>query len=489
MNKVYLCIDLKSFYASVECTERNLNPLTTNLVVADSSRTEKTICLAVTPSLKQYGLSGRSRLYEVVQKVREINYQRKKNNNYRPFKDKSYDIDKLNIDKSLELDFIIAKPRMNLYIEYSTKIYNIYLKYISKEDIHVYSIDEVFMDITNYLDYYKLSPNELATKIVMDIYKTTGITATCGIGTNMYLAKVAMDILAKHEKPNREGVRIASLDEITYRERLWEYTPLTDFWRVGRGISNKLSKNNIYTMGDLALYSLSNEDKLFKLFGINAELLIDHAWGYEPCRIKDIKSYKPDNNSLSSGQVLHTPYDYNKTKIIVKEMTEELVLDIVSKHLLTNQIVLTISYDIDNLNNNYNGEITKDYYGRYTPKPSHGSIKLDNYTSSSKVIIESINKLYTKIVNPSLLIRRINIAFINLITEEENNNRINYTQLDLFSNNNIDNKEEEKEDKKIQETILSIKSKYGKNSILKGSNLLEDSTAIERNKMIGGHNG
>lgn len=489
MNKVYLCIDLKSFYASVECTERNLNPLTTNLVVADFSRTEKTICLAVTPSLKQYGLSGRSRLYEVVQRVREINYQRKKNNNYRPFKDKSYDIDKLNIDKSLELDFIIAKPRMNLYIEYSTKIYNIYLKYISKEDIHVYSIDEVFMDITNYLDYYKLSPSRLATKIVMDIYNTTGITATCGIGTNMYLAKVAMDILAKHEKPNREGVRIAYLDEITYRERLWEHTPLTDFWRVGRGISNKLNKNNIYTMGDLALYSLTNEDKLYKLFGVNAELLIDHAWGYEPCTMKDIKCYKPDNNSLSSGQVLHCPYDYNKTKLIVKEMTEELVLDIVSKHLLTNQIVLTISYDIDNLNNNYNGEITKDYYGRYTPKPSHGSIKLDNYTSSSKVIIESINKLYTKIVNSNLLIRRINIAFINLITEEENNNRINYTQLDLFSNNNIDNKEEEKEDKKIQETILSIKSKYGKNSILKGSNLLEDSTAIERNKMIGGHNG
>ena len=488
MNKVYLCIDLKSFYASVECKERNLNPLTTNLVVADFSRTEKTICLAVTPSLKQYGLSGRSRLYEVVQRVREMNYQRKKNNNYRPFKDKSYDIDKLNIDKSLELDFIIAKPRMNLYIEYSTKIYNIYLKYISKEDIHVYSIDEVFMDITNYLDYYKLSPSRLATKIVMDIYNTTGITATCGIGTNMYLAKVAMDILAKHEKPNREGVRIAYLDEITYRERLWEHTPLTDFWRVGRGISNKLNKNNIYTMGDLALYSLTNEDKLYKLFGVNAELLIDHAWGYEPCTMKDIKCYKPDNNSLSSGQVLHLPYDYNKTKLIVKEMTEELVLDIVSKHLLTNQIVLTISYDIDNLNNNYNGEITKDYYGRYTPKPSHGSIKLDNYTSSSKVIIESINKLYTKIVNPSLLIRRINIAFINLITEEENNNRINYTQLDLFSNNNIDNKEE-KEDKKIQETILSIKSKYGKNSILKGSNLLEDSTAIERNKMIGGHNG
>ena len=488
MNKVYLCIDLKSFYASVECKERNLNPLTTNLVVADFSRTEKTICLAVTPSLKQYGLSGRSRLYEVVQRVREINYQRKKNNNYRPFKDKSYDIDKLNIDKSLELDFIIAKPRMNLYIEYSTKIYNIYLKYISKEDIHVYSIDEVFMDITNYLDYYKLSPSRLATKIVMDIYKTTGITATCGIGTNMYLAKVAMDILAKHEKPNREGVRIAALDEITYRERLWEHTPLTDFWRVGRGISNKLNKNNIYTMGDLALYSLTNEDKLYKLSGVNAELLIDHAWGYEPCTMKDIKSYKPDNNSLSSGQVLHCPYDYNKTKLIVKEMTEELVLDIVSKHLLTNQIVLNISYDIDNLNNNYNGEITKDYYGRYTPKPSHGSIKLDNYTSSSKVIIESINKLYTKIVNSNLLIRRINIAFINLITEEENNNRINYTQLDLFSNNNIDNKEE-KEDKKIQETILSIKSKYGKNSILKGSNLLEDSTAIERNKMIGGHNG
>jgi len=488
MNKVYLCIDLKSFYASVECTERNLNPLTTNLVVADSSRTEKTICLAVTPPLKQYGLSGRSRLYEVVQRVREINYQRKRNNNYRPFRDKSYDIDKLNIDKSLELDFIIAKPRMNLYIEYSTKIYDIYLKYLSKEDIHVYSIDEVFMDITNYLDYYKLSEEELATKIILDIYKTTGITATCGIGTNMYLAKVAMDILAKHEKPNKEGVRIASLDEITYRERLWNHTPLTDFWRVGKGINNKLNKNNIYTMGDLALYSLANEDKLYKLFGINAELLIDHAWGYEPCTMKDIKSYKPDNNSLSSGQVLHTPYDYNKTKLVVKEMTEELVLDIVSKHLLTNQIVLTISYDIENLNNNYNGEIAKDYYGRYTPKPSHGTIKLDNYTSSSKVILSSINKLYTKIVNPNLLIRRINIAFINLITEEENSNTINYTQLDLFSNNNIDNKQEEKEDKKIQETILSIKSKYGKNSILKGSNLLEDSTAIERNKMIGGHN-
>ena len=363
MSKVYMCIDLKSFYASVECIERNLDPLDTNLLVADESRTDKTICLAVSPSLKSYGLGGRCRLFEAKQKVKEVNYQRRKNNNYKNFTGKSFIASELNNNKSLELDFIAAVPRMNLYMKYSTKIYNIYLKYIAPEDILVYSIDEVFCDITNYLSFYKLSAEGLVMKIIEDVYKTTGITATAGIGTNMYLAKVAMDITAKRMKPNKFGVRIAYLDEMKYKKELWNHKPLTDFWRVGKGYTKKLEEHGMYTMGDIARMSINNEDFLFKLFGVNAEFLIDHAWGYEPCTIKDAKNYKPLNSSISQGQVLHCPYNFEKAKLIVKEMVDNLVLELVDKHLKTDQIVLTIGYDIENLTNpsierRYKGEIS-----------------------------------------------------------------------------------------------------------------------------------
>ena len=499
MNRVYACIDLKSFYASVECVERNLNPLTTNLVVADNTRTEKTICLAVTPSLKQYGLSGRSRLFEVVQKVKEINKERSSKVNG-CFTSKSYNDIELKNNPSLQLDYIAAPPRMKLYMKYSNDIYNVYLKYISEEDIYPYSIDEVFIDITNYLKMYNMKPKELITKIIQDVYKTTGITATGGIGSNMYLAKIAMDIEAKHVKENSEGVRIAELDEISYREKLWEHTPLTDFWRVGKGIAKKLEDNNMYTMGDIALCSINNENKLFKLFGVNAELLIDHAWGWEPCTLKDVKKYKPSSTSLSSGQVLHEPYDYKKTKLIVKEMTELLTLDMVEKHYVTDQIVLTIGYDTSNLENKkiidkYNGEIKKDHYGRLVPKDAHGTIRLDHKTSSTTVIMKNIMKLYDKIINPILLTRRINIAVCNLVKEDKTDVITTYKQFDIFTNTEEENKqiekdlENEKIERNIQRTILDIKNKYGKNAILKGMNLEEGATTIERNKQVGGHKG
>ncbi len=376
LQHIYVSIDLKSFYASVECNERGLNPITTNLVVADSSRTEKTICLAVSPSLKSYGIPGRARLFEVVQKVKEINIERKRHAPNQTFTGSSYDNIALKRNSDLELTYLVAPPRMAYYIKYSTKIYNIYLKWFSSDDIYVYSIDEVFIDITHYLKTYKLSARDLVTKVIQDIYENTGITATAGIGTNLYLCKVAMDIVAKHVEPNKNGVRIAGLDELTYRKLLWNHRPLTDFWRVGKGYSNKLEKHRIYTMGDIARTSLNNEDLLYKLFGVNAELLIDHAWGYEPCTIKQIKSYKPSTNSICSGQVLHCPYDYKKTELIVKEMAELLSLDLVEKNLVTDQIVLTIGYDIENLTNSqisnlYKGEITIDRYGRRIPKHAH----------------------------------------------------------------------------------------------------------------------
>ena len=493
MDHIYACIDLKSFYASVECVERNLNPLTTNLVVADLSRTEKTICLAVTPSLKQYGLSGRSRLYEVVSKVKEINGKRKIKAKG-VFTGKSSDDVELSNNPKLELDYIVAPPRMKYYMNYSNKIYNVYLKYLAPEDIYVYSIDEVFMDITNYLKLYKMKPRELITKIITDVYDTTGITATGGIGTNMYLAKVAMDIVAKHAKPDANGVRIAGLDEMTYRKLLWDHRPLTDFWRVGKGISKKLEENNIYTMGDICLTSIKNENKLFKLFGVNAELLIDHAWGYEPVTISDVKAYKPINNSLSSGQVLHEPYNYEKTKLIVREMVENLTLDMVDKHYVTDMIVLTIGYDISNLDK-YSGEIKKDYYGRSTPKPSHGTIRLDHATSSTKVIMKAVLELYEKVVNPKLLTRRINIAVCNLVNEDSVVDKKVIKQFDLFSNNIVEEENKKKElddekvEKRIQKTIIDIKNKYGKNAILKGMDLEEGATTIERNTQVGGHKG
>lgn len=500
MSKVYMCIDLKSFYASVECIERNLDPLDTNLLVADESRTDKTICLAVSPSLKSYGLGGRCRLFEAKQKVKEVNYQRRKNNNYKNFTGKSFIASELNNNKSLELDFIAAVPRMNLYMKYSTKIYNIYLKYIAPEDILVYSIDEVFCDITNYLSFYKLSAEGLVMKIIEDVYKTTGITATAGIGTNMYLAKVAMDITAKRMKPNKFGVRIAYLDEMKYKKELWNHKPLTDFWRVGKGYTKKLEEHGMYTMGNIARMSINNEDFLFKLFGVNAEFLIDHAWGYEPCTIKDAKNYKPLNSSISQGQVLHCPYDFEKAKLIVKEMVDNLVLELVDKHLKTDQIVLTIGYDIENLTNpsierRYKGEITIDAYGRKVPKHSHGTANIDHKTSSTKTITNEVMKLYDKIVNPILLIRRLNVTACNIVNEENEESTSIIEQIDLFTNYEEISKQKEKslkdeiEEKKIQKALLNIKKKYGKNSILKAMNYEEGATAKDRNLEVGGHKG
>ena len=499
MNKIYMCIDLKSFYASVECVERGLDPITTNLVVADKSRTDKTVCLAVTPSLKQYGLSGRSRLYEVIQKVNEVNRDRKSKIKY-GFTGKSYNDIELKNNAKLELDYIVAPPRMKYYMKYSTNIYNIYLKYLAPEDIYVYSIDEVFCDITNYLKTYNMTPKELVTKMIQDVYDNTGITATAGIGTNMYLAKVAMDIVAKHVEPNEFGVRIAELDEISYRKELWEHRPLTDFWRVGRGYSKKLESNHIYTMGDVALCSIENENLLYKLFGVNAELLIDHAWGWESCTIEDVRNYKPTTTSLSSGQVLHEPYNYKKAKLIVKEMTELLTLDMVEKHYVTDQVVLTIGYDIENLKNarirdSYDGEITTDHYGREVPKSSHGTIRIDHKTSSTKTISEAIVKLYDSIINPLLLVRRVNIAVCNLSNEDEVKDKVIYKQYDLFSNIEEEVKkknkelENEKNERKIQNVIINLKHKYGKNSILRGMNLEDGGTTIERNNQVGGHKG
>ena len=467
MNRIYSCIDLKSFYASVECMDRKLNPLTTNLVVADSERTEKTICLAVSPSLKKYGLSGRARLFEVVQKINEANYLRKKNNNYKEFIGKSYNSEELKQNNRIKIDYIVATPRMGEYIKYSTKIYDVYLKYLSKDDIFVYSIDEVFCDITDYLKTSKLTPREFVTKIIHDVYKTTGITATAGIGSNLYLAKIAMDIGAKHTEADIYGVRIAELDEISYRKKLWNHKPLTDFWRVGKGISKKLEDNNLFTMGDIARCSIENEDLLYKLFGVNAELLIDHAWGYEPCTMKDVKSYKPTSTCMSSGQVLHEPYDYNNTKLIIKEMIDLLSLDLVEKSLVTDQIVLTINYDIECLTNNniskyYDGEITTDFYGRKAPKPAHGTINLKYKTSSSKLLTESALELYDRIINKKLLTRKINISLNNLKDEKEKDREIRIEQFSLFTdykkmNNKIEN---ERKVNKDLANIIIIKQIY-----------------------------
>ena len=496
LEKIYMCIDLKSFYASVECRERGLNPMTTNLVVADASRTEKTICLAVSPSLKLYKIGGRTRLYEVNQRVKEINIERRKKIRNKKFDGKSYDKLELINNSNLEFDYIVAVPRMSLYVKYSTEIYNIYLKYISKDDIHVYSIDEVFCDITNYLQYYKMSAYSLVTKIIKDVYDTTGITATAGLGTNLYLAKIAMDIVAKHVKEDENGVRMAGLTEYKYKKLLWNHKPITDFWRIGKGYAKKLEENKMYTMGDVAKCSIENENLLYKLFGINAELLIDHAWGYEPCTIKEIKKYRPSTNSISSGQVLHEPYDFNKTKLVVKEMLELLSLDLVDKSLVTDNITLTIGYDVENIKNNkieYNGEIVTDRYGRKIPKHANGTARMEMKTSSTKLIIKSVLELYDKIVNKKLLIRRINISANNLIREEKNKNEKIIEQFSLFSDTNkVDRQRQQqkldmKEEKKLQVTMLKIKKKYGKNAILKGMNLEEGATTIDRNSQIGGH--
>ena len=492
-SKIYVAIDLKSFYASVECKERGLDPITTNLVVADSSRTEKTICLAVSPALKSYGIPGRARLFEVVQKVKEVNIYRKRKATNRTFTGSSYSDIELKKNKSLELSYIIAPPRMAYYMKYSSKIYNIYLKYFSSDDIYVYSIDEVFIDVTHYLKTYNMRAKELVTKVIQDVYQTTGITATAGIGTNLYLCKIAMDIVAKHVKPDENGVRIAGLDEMAYRKLLWGHRPLTDFWRVGKGYTKKLEEHGMYTMGDVARMSVKNEDLLYKLFGVNAELLIDHAWGWESVTIESIKAYRPATNSICSGQVLHCPYNYENTKIIVKEMTELLALDLVEKGLVTNQIVLEVGYDVDTLKNQaisslYNGEITTDKYGRKVPKHAHGTINIDHQTASSKVLTGYIIKLYEQIVNKQLLVRRINIT-VNNVVNENMVKTSDYEQINLFVDYAEVNEKRKKEEaeKEIQKAMIGIKSKYGKNAILKGMNLQKEGTTIERNRQIGGH--
>ena len=494
--KNYICIDLKSFYASVECIERNLDPMTTNLVVADLSRTEKTICLAVTPSLKSFGIPGRARLFEVVQKVRQANSIRKSKIKGAEFTGKSYSQTELETNDSLELDYIVAPPQMALYMEYSTRIYDVYLKFVAPEDIHVYSIDEVFIDVTDYLATYKTTAPELAKKVIRAVLAETGITATAGVGTNMYLAKVAMDIVTKRMPADENGVRIACIDEMSYRHELWNHKPLTDFWRIGKGYIKKLEANRMYTMGDIAKASLTEygENLLYKLFGVNAELLIDHAWGYEPCTIAHVKSYKPVSKSIGSGQVLHVPYDFNKTRIIVREMIELLVLDLVEKRLVTDQIVLTIGYDAENLaNSKYEGEITVDRYGRKIPKHAHGSINLGEYTSSTSLILEKSLELYDSISNKGLLVRRVNVVANHVVDENTIDDNITFEQLDMFTDYEklIKLREKAKENKikerNLQEAMIEIKNKFGKNAVLKGTNLCEGATTLERNRQIGGH--
>lgn len=494
-DKAYIAIDLKSFYASVECVDRGLDPLDANLVVADPTRTEKTICLAVSPSLKSYGIPGRARLFEAIQKVSEINAQRRYKAPKHSFTHESHFHSELKNDPSAELAFITAPPRMAHYMEVSTRIYNVYLKYIAPEDIHVYSIDEVFIDATDYLKTYGMTPRELTMKMVLDVLETTGITATAGIGTNLYLCKIAMDIYAKHCEPDKNGVRIAELDEMSYRKILWNHRPLTDFWRVGRGISKKLEQHGLYTMGDVARCSVGresdyyNEDLLYKLFGVNAELLIDHAWGWEPTEISDIKSYRPESSSLSSGQVLQEPYEFSKARLVLKEMANLLSLELVSKRIVTDQIVLTVGYDIESLNKSYSGAVETDRYGRKIPKTAHSSENIGRYTSSTKLICETAMSLFDRIVDKNLLVRRMYIVANHIITEKDAEKESEYVQLDLFSDTKKQEAEENelKKEKDMQRAILKIKSKYGKNSIIKGMNLKEGATALERNRQIGGH--
>ena len=498
MGRTFIAIDLKSFYASVECRERGLDPLDTNLVVADESRTDKTICLAVTPSLKSYGIGGRCRLFELKQRVREANAGRRHDAPGHKLEGKSHFFSELQRDPSLAVDFLIAPPRMAHYMEYSTRIYKVYMKYVAPEDIIVYSIDEVFMDVTRYLKTYGLSPHELAMKIILDVLATTGITATAGIGTNLYLCKVAMDIVAKHIPADENGVRIAELDERSYREKLWAHTPLTDFWRVGRGYAKKLEENGMFTMGDVARRSLTDEDALFKLFGKNAELLIDHAWGYEPCTVEAVKAYKPSTNSLGSGQVLHEPYTAEKARIVLREMADALSMDLFAKKLVTDQIVVTIGYDIENIRDakrraQYKGEVVRDGYGRQIPKHSHGTINLARHTSSTKRIMDAASELYDRVVNRELLIRRLNVTACRVIPESEAPREDAPEQLDLFTDYAALEAEREREnaalerEKRKQAALLKIKQKYGKNAVLRGMNYEDGATMLDRNGQIGGH--
>lgn len=496
--RIYIAFDLKSFYASVECRERGLDPMDTNLVVADESRTDKTICLAVTPPLKSCGISGRGRLFEVKQRVIEVNSERRYRAPQHKLSGSSYLFSELQANPSLAIDFIIAPPRMACYMEYSTRIYTIYMKYAAPEDIVVYSIDEVFIDVTDYLDAFQLSPHVLAMKIIQDILSETGITATAGIGTNLFLCKVAMDIVAKHIPPDKNGVRIAELNEMSYRQMLWSHQPLTDFWRVGHGYARKLKEHGMFTMGDVALCSVAHEELLYTLFGKNAELLIDHAWGWEPCTIKDIKAYRPTSQSLGSSQVLPCPYSAEKARLVLREMADQLVLDLADKKLVTDQLVLTVGYDIENLAvpqrcSNYQGPVVLDSYGRQIPRHAHGTANLSCHTASSKELIRAASDLFDRIVNPILLIRRLSITANHTVPERSVSTPILYEQMNLFTDYAALEKRRKKKqaelerDKKLQQAILTIKKKYGRNAILRGMSLEEGATARERNKQIGGH--
>ena len=491
-NRTYIAIDLKSMYASVECVARGLDPLTTNLVVADTSRTEKTICLAVTPSLKAYGIGGRARLFEVIQRLREVNYERRMKAPNMRFAGKSTDDIELQQHPDWAVDYIAAPPRMAHYIETSSKIYGIYLKYIAPEDIHVYSIDEVFMDVTQYLAH------ELAIKMIRDVLAQTGITATAGIGTNMYLCKVAMDIVAKKAPADADGVRIAELDEMSYRRELWNYRPLTKFWRVGRGIADKLAPYGIDTMGKLARMSVKNEQLLYQLFGVNAELLIDHAWGWEPCTMEYVKAYRPETNSLSNGQVLQQAYSFQKARVVAQEMAENMALELVAKRLVADQLVLTIGYDRESLTNPeiralYHGEVTLDYYGRQVPKHAHGTVNFNRHTSSTQIITDGVTELFDSIVHKNLLVRRLNVTVNHVVREESLRDYKTTQQLDLFVDYEALAKQQEQEqakfdkERRMQETQLAIKQRFGKNAILRGLNFEEGATAKERNGQIGGH--
>ena len=484
--RAYIAIDLKSFYASVECVDRGLNPLTTNLVVANLSRTEKTICLAVTPSLKQHGISGRARLFEVVERVREVNEERRRRLPSGCFTGSSSDDVELKARPDLKLNYLVAPPRMARYVEVSRQIYNIYLRHVAPEDIHPYSVDEVFMDVTDYLHYNRLTPHEMAIKMIREVLRETGITATAGIGTNLYLAKVAMDIMAKKTQPDADGVRIAELDEMSYRRLLWDHRPLTAFWRVGRGIAQKLQAHN--------------EDLLYRLFGVNAELLIDHAWGWEPCTIAQVKAYRPETNSFSSGQVLSCAYDARKARVVVQEMADGMALSLLGRRMVTSQVVLTVNYDRENLERpdireRYTGEVTSDWYGRPVPKHAHGTETLERPSSSPSDIIGAAMTLFDRIVNPDLLVRRLNLTVAHVVSEDlaaEQQEKAPQ-QLDLFTDYEAERLRQEREEKRrskerrLEEARLAIKRRFGANAILKGLNFEEGATAKERNGQIGGH--
>lgn len=502
--KVYIAIDLKSFYASCECVSRGLNPLTANLVVADVEKTEKTICLAVSPSLKSYGIPGRARLFEVVSKVREVNRERKNRAPGRTFSGTSADDAELKKDPSLELDYIAAPPRMKLYMETSAKIYGIYLGYVAPEDMHVYSIDEVFIDATPYLKTYGLTAHELARRMIADVQRQTGITATAGIGTNLYLCKIAMDVVAKHIPADKDGVRIAELDTQKYRRELWGHRPLTDFWRIGRSTAKKLESVGLYTMGDIARCSLGqpgqyySEDLLYHLFGVNAELLIDHAWGWESCTLADIRAYQPENHSVTSGQVLLEPYDFSHGEIIIREMAEKLSLELCSRKLVTDQIVLDVGYDVENvsdpsLQSYLRGRVVKDRYGRRIPGHSHGSENLGMQTSSTDRIIDASVRLYEKITDRRLTIRRFNLAANHTVPEDSVSKEVKFEQMDLFTDYGLgdEKREEEKKklerEKKMQKAVLEIKTRFGKNALMRGTSFQDGATGRRRNESAGGH--